>query len=113
MCTRWFEPFTLLIAAEAPDGLGGSTLTLTPDVSFQGALTHTTTAADETAGQLVLHAEPHLLHEFDVTLHPGDYVRRNRDGTVYRVRGFSDGMRTPAFSGLQFAQVPVERWVRA
>ena len=52
-----------------------------------------------------------LLHEFDVTLSPGDRFRRKKDGAIYRVCGRSDNMRTPAFSGLRFAQVPVERVV--
>lgn len=113
MCTRWFEPFMLLEAAHVPDGLGGSGMTLTEVTPFRGALTHTASDAETAAGQLVLKHQPVLLHEFDVTLAPGDYVRRERDGAVWRVTGSSGDMRTPAFSGLQFAQVPVERWVRA
>ena len=63
------------------------------------------------AGQITLRSDPVLLHEYDVTLAPGDHVRREKDGALYRVAGRSDDMRTPAFSGLSFAQVPVERLV--
>lgn len=113
MLDRWFEDFTLLEAAHTPDGLGASPLTLSDAVPFRGVLTHTAAEEQNAAGQLVLKRQPILLHEFDVTLSPGDYVRRERDGAVWRVAGRSDDMRTPAFSGLQFAQVPVERWERA
>ena len=52
-----------------------------------------------------------LLHEFDLTLVPGDYVRRERDGAIYRVTDRSDNLRAPAFSGLRFAQAAVKRVV--
>ena len=52
-----------------------------------------------------------LLHEFDVTLAPGDHIRREKDGAVYRVTDRSDNMRAPAYSGLRFCQVNVERTV--
>jgi len=113
MIQRWFEPFSLLEKTASPDGMGGESVTFAPMMTFQGALTFTTGDEISMAGQAVLREGMALLHEFDVTLSPGDHVRREKDGAVYRVQGRSDNLRSPAFSGLQFAQVPVERLVTA
>ena len=111
MLTDHFEPFTLLERIASPDGLGGECVRLEPVTDFRGALTHTCGEEISVGGRAALRQTPMLLHETDVTLVQGDYVRRERDGAVYRVCGGSDGMRTPAFSGLQFAQAAVERLV--
>lgn len=113
MAERYFEAFTLLEATHEPDGLGGQRLVLTPGAAFSGAITHTAGQEAKSGGRTALHLEAALLHEYDLTLVPGDHVRRERDGAVFRVTGRSDGMRTPAFSGLRYAQVPVERWDEA
>lgn len=109
MIQKWFEPFTLMNAAAEPDGLGGQRTAYVPSAEFQGALTCTCGEEIPCGGRPVLKEEPSLLHEFDITLAPGDHVRREKDGSLYRVKGRSGGMRAPAFSGLRFAQVEVER----
>ena len=111
MLTDYFEPFMLLERSAEPDGLGGETVTWKPVTDFKGAVTHTCGEENSVGGRAALRQTPMLLHETDVTLAQGDYVRRERDGAIYRVCGGSDGMRTPAFSGLQFAQAAVERLV--
>lgn len=111
MIEKWFEPFTLLEAEAASDGLGGENRTFTGGTAFRGALSYTTGAAADAAGQFLLEENPVLLHEFDLTLLPGDYVRRERDGAIYRVTDRSDNLRAPAFSGLRFAQAAVKRVV--
>lgn len=111
MLTDYFEPFALLEKQAEPDGLGSERVTWQYVTSFRGALTHTAGQEISVGGRAVLRTEPVLLHEFDVTLLPGDHVRRERDASLWRVTGCPDGMRTPAFSGLQFAQVQLERLV--
>lgn len=111
MIEKWFESFTLLEKQTEPDGMGGECFTYSPLLPFRGALTFTTGSEISAAGQMMLQENPVLLHEFDVTLAPNDHVRREKDGAVYRVTGAADSMRSPAFSGLRFAQVPVERVV--
>lgn len=111
MLTDYFEAFMILERCADPDGKGGEIIVWQPVTDFRGALTHTCGEEIAVGGRAVLQQQLMLLHETDVTLVMGDYVRRERDGVVYRVAGASDGMRTPAFSGLQFAQVPVERVV--
>lgn len=111
MIERWFEDFTLLLDESFPDGFGAQQTYLTPGTDFRGTLTFTADAQVQAAGQKLLVETPVLLHEFDVTLSPGDRFRRKKDGAVYRVCGRSENLRSPAFSGLRFAQVPVERVV--
>lgn len=111
MLEHYFEPFTLLERRALPDGLGGECVTWQRVTGFRGGLTHTCGDEISVGGHAALRSTPALLHEFDVTLSPGDYVRRERDGSLWRVTGRSGDMRSPAFSGLSFAQVPVERLV--
>ncbi|MBQ8202220.1 MAG: hypothetical protein IJZ74_10710 [Clostridia bacterium] len=111
MLTDYFEPFALLERISEPDGLGGQRFSFRYVMDFRGGLSYTAGQEISVGGRAVLRSDPVLLHEFDVTLAPGDYVRRERDGAVYRVTGCTEDMRSPAFSGLQFAQVPLERMV--
>ncbi len=111
MIEKWFEPFTLLEKDTFPDGLGGEFVTYIPALTFQGALSYTTSPETDAAGRFILEEDPVLLHEFDVTLALGDHIRREKTGVVYRVAGSSDTLRSPAFSGLRFAQVNVKKVV--
>lgn len=111
MIEKWFEAFTLLEKESSPDGLGGENVTFTPGIGFQGVLSRMSCAERDAAGRFLLEEDPVLLHEFDITLVPGDHVRRDRTGDVYRVAGSSDSQRAPAFSGLRFAQVSVKKVV--
>ena len=111
MLTDYFEPFMLLERIADADGLGDECVTYQPVTDFRGALAHTCGKEISVGGRATVQLHPMLLHDTDVTLVAGDYVRREWDGTLWRITGQSDGMRTPAFSGLQFAQVPVERMV--
>lgn len=109
MIQKWFEPFMLLETTRESAPLGGTESSFTPVMCFSGALSFHSGSEVNTAGQMVLTETPVLLHEFDVTLSPNDYVRRERDGAIYRVTSRTGSMRTPEFSGLRFCQVNVER----
>ena len=111
MIEKWFEPFILLEKQATPDLVGGESVSYLPVLTFQGALSYTTGSETNAAGRFILNESPVLLHEFDVTLSPGDHVRREKTGDVYRVVGSSDALCAPAFSGLHFAQVNVEKAV--
>lgn len=109
MIEKWFEPFTLLEHQASPTGFGSNEGCFTPVATFRGVVSCHTGSEVSAAGQMALKETPVLLHEFDVTLVPNDHVRRDRDGAVYRVCSRSDSMQAPAFSGLRFYQVGVER----
>ena len=111
MIEKWFETFTLLARQSRTDDLGGEFVSYAPQTEFRGALTFVAGDERTAGGQMLLQDRPVLLHEFDLTLQPGDYVRREKDSAVYRVADCSDRLRAPAFSGLRFAQVQVERTV--
>lgn len=111
MIEKWFEPFMLLEKHSEPNGLGGEHLSFTDDTPFSGVLTWQSDVPVTAAERIALEESPALLHEFDVTLTPGDHVRREKDGAVYKVISRSGSLRAPAFSGLRFCQVAVERVV--
>lgn len=111
MIEKWFETFSLLQESTSVTGLGSTEISYTPVMTFSGAVSWQSGEERSAAGQLVLAETPVLLHEFDVTLTPNDHVRRERDGAVFRVTTATDSLRAPAFSGLRFAQVGVERVV--
>lgn len=109
MIEKWFEPFTLLAAVPTGDGLGAAPPVLTDDIAFQGVLTFTTGEELAAGGQAILAESPILLYDLDVTLAHGDLIRREKDGSIFRVTG--KDMRAPSWSGLRFAQTSVERQV--
>lgn len=109
MIEKWFEPFTLLAQEQHSDGLGAYPPGISDDVFFRGALTCTTSGVIPAGGQPLLEDTPTLLYDPDITLVPGDRIRREKDGALYRVCGGSMG--APAYSGLRFSQVKVERLV--
>ena len=111
MIEKWFEPFILVERVSSPDGMGGECVTWQELLSFQGVMTFTPEDEITAAGQRMAAAQTVLLHEFDITLSPGDHVRRVKDGALFRIAGRADSMRAPAFSGLHFAQVTAERVV--
>lgn len=110
MIEKWFEAFTLLKRAYSDDGLGARPPMNITDTPFQGALSFT--AADEitAGGRAILQDKPTLLYDPDVTLRHGDRIRRDKDGSVYRV--CAGTLSAPAYSGLRFSQVKVEKEVR-
>lgn len=111
MLRDYFEPFTLLEKRSEPDQLGSGQAAFADVTCFQGGLTQEAGSEVSVGGRMTLKCTPMLLHDLDVTLVPGDYVRRERDGTLWRIAGRTADMRTPAYAGLAFAQVPVERLV--
>ena len=111
MIDKWFESFMLLSRQTQPDSLGGSQVSFVDDMSFSGVVTWQSSRATTAAGHMALEEIPCLLHEFDMTLSPGDHVRRERDGAIYKVTSGTGSLHAPAFSGLHFGQVAVERVV--
>lgn len=109
MITRCFEPFCLLESRIAPDDTGSPRRTDVPILSFQGVVAQTASREASLHGRMIPAAHAALLHELDVTLTPGDRVRRLHDGATYRVTSRTEDLSAPDFSGLRFAQVDVER----
>ena len=110
MIEKWFEPFTLLKRAYSDDGLGARPPVNITDIPFQGALSFTATDEITAGGRALLKENPVLLYDPDATLSHGDRVRRDKDGSVYRV--CAGTLSAPAYSGLRFSQVKVEKEVR-
>ncbi len=88
MITRQFEPFTLL----------------EEEITLRGVVSYVPVEDMDPRGFLVLRAEPVLLHESDVTLCPGDLIRRERDGRAWQIAARSE----PAPPGLHWSQTPLK-----
>ena len=110
MIEKWFEPFTLLKRAYSDDGLGARPPVNITDIPFQGALSFTAAEEITAGGRAILQDKPTLLYDPDVTLTHGDRIRRDKDGSIYRVCAGS--LHSPVYSGLRFSQVKVEKEVR-
>lgn len=113
MLQDYAEPFTLMIAERAEDGLGAMVLRYTVGEHFSAALCHAPGFPDSPGGATAARHTPVLLHPREMTLMPGDVVRRETDQALYRVLDCSDFMRTPPSAVTSFAQVTLERLVTA
>lgn len=113
MLHDYCEPFTLMTALPAEDGLGATALRYEAGERFSAALCAAPGAPDAPAGLTAARQRPVLLHPQEMTLMPGDVVRREADGALYRVLDASDFMRTPPCALSAFAQVTLERLVTA
>lgn len=113
MLQDYFEDFVLLERTQSADVLGGTDAAWMEGLAFRGGVTQVVGKEIDPAGLLALKTVPMLLHEWDVTLHQDDRIRRVSDGAEFRIIGHSGDMRTPAISGMAYCQVPVERLVTA
>ena len=111
MLRDYCETFTRMTAMKDPDGLGVPALRYTAGEAFSAALCSAPGLPDSPAGLTAARHAPVLLHPREMTRLPGDVVRRDRDGTLYRVLDCSDFMRTPSGARTPFAQVTLERLV--
>lgn len=111
MLDDYMETFRRMADAGGADGLGGQSGRLAPGESFQAALCAGQTSAAASAGAAAARESRELLHAPGVILRPGDIIRRESGGALYRVMSHSDCRRAPQGGRLAFAQVTVERVV--
>ena len=111
MLEDYMETFRRMVDAGGADGLGGQSGRLTPGESFRAGLCAGQTSAATSAGAAAARESRELLHGPGVTLRPGDIIRRESGGALYRVTSHSDCRRVPQGGRLAFAQVTVERLV--
>lgn len=111
MLGEYMEDFRRMESGGAGDGLGGLTGKLTPGEAFHAGICPGQTAAAALAGKEAARESGVLLHGAGVTLAPGEIIRREKDGALYRVRSRSEFYRAPRRGRLAFAQVNIERVV--
>ena len=112
MLQDYCEPFTLMTPVAA-DALGATALRYEAGESFSAALCMAAGAPASPAGMTAARHAPVLLHPREMTLMPGDVIRREADGAHFRVTDCSDFMRTPRIAHASFAQATLERLVIA
>lgn len=111
MLQDYCEPFTLMIPVTAEDALGCTAVRYEPGETFSAALCAAPGMPDASAGRTAARQMPVLLHPRELSLMPGDVLRRGCDGALYRVLDCSDFMRTPRTALVAFAQAALERLV--
>ena len=111
MVADYWEAFRRMDRADVPDGLGGQAEKLTPGEGFRAGLCPERAREDSPGGAAAVRERYQLVHEAGVTLGPGEVIRREKDGALYRVAGHSDHGRAPQRGRLAFCQVQVERLV--
>ncbi len=111
MLSDFEEAFTRLVAEPFSDPEGGLLMQEQAPERFQAAITDMLGQQREQAGQLFPRTTPCLLHSVSLHLHPGEYLRREKTGTLYRVQTSSQEMETPACATFSFAQTLLERMV--
>ena len=110
MLSDYLEAFTLLERLEEADGLGGQRVRWEEGETLSLALAPLPPARDTEGGRPAGLRRAHLLGS--VRLETGDRLRREADGTLWRVEAGSGAYRTPATAWQTWWQAEVEE-VRA
>lgn len=85
MLTDYFEPFTLLKSASCPDPCGGQLQQDVTEHPFHAALADALGEEGERGGKPFNRVTPYLLCAPETPLKLDDIIRREKDGTHYRV----------------------------
>jgi len=109
MLTDYFEPFTLLKSASCPDPCGGQLQQDVTELPFRAALADALGEEGERGGKPFIRVTPYLLCPPETPLKLDDIIRREKDGTHYRVCSRPEDRRTPLCAGFPYAEVRLER----
>ena len=104
LCMSSMEAFTRMVSVFSPDGTGGQALTVSAGDGFSAVLVPEKGSGD---GQETFT----VVTEEDVVLGFSEYIRRDADGTVFRV--LSDGAYGAVPSGARPSPAMRLRTVRA
>lgn len=111
MVEDFWEGFRRMEATGEADGLGGQAEALAEKESFRAGLCPERMQSALQGVAAAAQERYQLVHEAGVTLAPGEIIRRESDGALYRVAGHSDYARAPRRGRLAICQVRVERLV--
>lgn len=109
MLTDYFEPFMLLKSASCPDPYGGQLQQDVTEQPFRAALADALGEEGERGGKPFIRVTPYLLCPPETPLKLDDIIRREKDGTHYRVCSRPEDRRTPLCAGFPYAEVRLER----
>jgi head-tail adaptor len=101
---------TLLEKVRVSDGEGGFATTWTDGISFDAAITYTTTISARVAEREGMKSTYTVTTAKNQPLEFHDVFRRDSDGKVFRVTSDGTDKETPDVSSFQFSQVAAEEW---
>lgn len=110
LLSQAMESFTIMNSLTVNDGYGGVTRTWSEGATFQGALVHDSTTQALMAQALGVTSMYTLTTSRNVVLRFHDVVKRNSDGSVFRVTTNGNDEYTPQTATLDMRQVKMEAW---
>lgn len=105
-----YEDFTVINKAVVPDGYGGITTEYTDGAKIQGALVLDSAGTAKIAEALGATSNYTLTVEKHINLDFHTLLRREKDGSHYRLTSGSDDKKTPESATLNMRQYSAERW---
>lgn len=109
MMNEWVRACTLLEKTRVPDGEGGWDTRWVDGMSFDAAITHSSTIEARVAESEGMTSTYTVWTEKGFTLDYHD-VFRDASGQVYRVTSQGGDEETPASASFQLGHVSAERW---
>ena len=110
LLTEAYEKLTVLNKTLQPDGYGGVITTYTDGPTIEGALI-LDSSAEQTIAQALGTSQAYTLTvRKDIELDYHTVIRRESDGSVFRLTSNTDDKKTPESATLNMRQYTAERW---
>lgn len=104
------ETCTRLVRTETGDGSGGFKLTWSDGAQFLGAIALSKSSEGHSAERETAAREYNVLTDRGTALQFHEVFRRESDGAIFRVTGYSSDKKTPAPAALTLECTTAERW---
>lgn len=104
------EDFTILDKSTQPDGMGGVITTWSEGAKIKAAVVLNDSSMAAIAQALGTKDTYKITTPKSVCLWPQDVIRRDSDGTTFRITSNGTDNKTPATAGLDMRVVKAEAW---
>lgn len=104
---RFSEPYCRMTAIRTPDGWGGETVQWTAGAALAAALADVHETVVSFGGGRAVKQQATVYLSREETIAPGDVIRREGDGALFRLTGY--GTDAPAEGDIPLKKVPAER----
>lgn len=108
MLNDFFEKFYHMTRSETDDVYGGTKTTLTAGSAFMAGIYANYTHETQIAGKEGEKSGFTILHRKTEPLHVDDYVKRDRDGRIYRIVSECTAFQTPDVAQEQYFHTTAE-----
>lgn len=105
-----YEPFNFIEKSPQPDGEGGYITVWTEGAEFQATADFSTSSLSNIADKLTERVNCVITTSKAITLEPMDVIKRQSDGTYFRILSDGANNKTPNSAGLDMRQSKAEIW---